>query len=146
MPKITVHVDHRLGDDNFLEYEYKLDVDWEPFVPGRLSGPPEDCYPDEGGGADVIEDDVERRLASDSKAKWETVSFSIFLEGYAESEELEDDPPEKKRGKCKMEKAKDRIDCLAADMCNEAAAGAYEDAMERKGEEMRERLMEGDDW
>lgn len=24
-------------------------VYWEPFVPGRFSGPPEQCYPDEGG-------------------------------------------------------------------------------------------------
>lgn len=22
---------------------------WEPYRPGRLYGPPEDCYPDEGG-------------------------------------------------------------------------------------------------
>jgi hypothetical protein len=31
-------------------------------------------------------------------------------------------------------------------MCQEAAEGAYEAAMEQKGEEMRERKMMGDDW
>lgn len=28
--------------------EVDIDVDYEPFVPGRYSGPPENCYPDEG--------------------------------------------------------------------------------------------------
>ena len=30
-------------------------VDYEPYVPARISGPPEDCYPEEGGGATVTE-------------------------------------------------------------------------------------------
>ena len=40
-----------MEDDGF-EYEYvtvKLEVEGRSyFTPGRLSGPPEDCYPDEG--------------------------------------------------------------------------------------------------
>lgn len=24
-------------------------IEWEPYRPGRYTGPPEDCYPDEGG-------------------------------------------------------------------------------------------------
>ena len=31
------------GMDFRVEYEY------EPLIPGRFSGPPENCYPDEGG-------------------------------------------------------------------------------------------------
>jgi hypothetical protein len=146
MPEIKIFVEHRIGDDDWVEYEYALDVDWEPFVQGNMSGAPEDCYPDEGGGADVIEGNTPRRLTGDPKAKWETVPFSIFLEGYAESEDLGDDSPDKKGGKTALEKAKDRLDNIAADMCQEAAEGAYEAAMEQKGEEMRERKMMGDDW
>jgi hypothetical protein len=92
----------------------------------------------------VIEGNTPRRLTGDPKAKWETVPFSIFLEGYAESEDLGDDSPDKKGGKTALEKAKDRLDNIAADMCQEAAEGAYEAAMEQKGEEMRERKMRGD--
>lgn len=25
---------------------------WEPYIPARVSGPPEDCYPEEGGYGD----------------------------------------------------------------------------------------------
>lgn len=146
MPEITICVEHRIGDDDWVEYEYSLDVDWEPFTPGRMYGPPEDCYPDEGGGADVIEGDTPRRRTNDLKAKWETVPFSIFLEGYAESEDLGDDPPDKKRGKTALEKAKDRLDEVAAEMCQEAAEGAYEAAMEAKGEAQREERYEREDW
>jgi hypothetical protein len=146
MSKITICVEHRIGDDDWIEYEYELDVDWEPFVPGVMSGAPEDCYQDEGGGADVIEGNVRRRITSDPKAEWEIVAFSIFLEGYAESEEYEDDPPGKRNGKCKLEKAKDRLDEVAAEMCQEAADGAYEAAMEQKGEDQREERMMGNNW
>lgn len=29
--------------------EFVIYVDYYPVIPGRFSGPPEDCYPDEGG-------------------------------------------------------------------------------------------------
>ncbi len=35
------------------ELELELRGTMEPFVRGRTSGPPEDCYPDEGGSADI---------------------------------------------------------------------------------------------
>lgn len=48
MPKLTKSI---------AEFDYRICgipcriavTDHEPFVPGRYSGPPEDCYPDEGG-------------------------------------------------------------------------------------------------
>jgi hypothetical protein len=27
-------------------------LDWEPYVPAKISGPPESCYPEEGGFGD----------------------------------------------------------------------------------------------
>lgn len=32
-----------------IEVEVEVDGDYEPYVPARISGPPEDCYPAEGG-------------------------------------------------------------------------------------------------
>jgi hypothetical protein len=34
---------------NGTEYILQVEGDYEPFVPAKLSGPPEDCYPAEGG-------------------------------------------------------------------------------------------------
>ena len=44
---LSTTVTVELGD---LEFECGLDV--SPIIPGRFSGPPEDCYPDEGGDVD----------------------------------------------------------------------------------------------
>lgn len=35
------------------ELDLKYTVEIEPFVPGKYTGPPEDCYPDEGGYASL---------------------------------------------------------------------------------------------
>jgi len=37
----------------FVEHEYVITVLYLPLIPGKLHGPPEDCYPDEG---DEVED------------------------------------------------------------------------------------------
>ena len=34
--------------------DYSADVEYEPYIPGKLSGPPENCYPPEGGCASVV--------------------------------------------------------------------------------------------
>ena len=31
------------------------ECDYEPYVPARISGPPEDCYPSEGGYAEITD-------------------------------------------------------------------------------------------
>ena len=36
-----------------LEIDVNYECDIEPYVEGRLSGPPEDCYPSEGGYASL---------------------------------------------------------------------------------------------
>jgi len=141
------YVCHQTGpdEDDYIEYEYKVEVEgWSPYDPGVCSGPVESCYPPEGGEVEFSEDDISRRRADDDKAEWETVPFSIFMEGYAEN--YKDDPPDKPYRKNKWDKAQEALEEAMYLHCEEEAAGAYEDAMERKGEEMRERLMFGDDW
>lgn len=34
-----------------VEYNLEAECEVEPFIPGRFHGPPEKCYPDEGGRA-----------------------------------------------------------------------------------------------
>lgn len=36
------------GDGQIINVTISYDI--EPYVPGKISGPPEDCYPPEGGG------------------------------------------------------------------------------------------------
>ena len=42
--------------DPIEEIEIEVEVTYEPgyFTPGRLSGPPEDCYPDEGADPEIV--------------------------------------------------------------------------------------------
>lgn len=36
------------------EHEVHLDIFATPYVPAKISGPPEDCYPEEGGEWEII--------------------------------------------------------------------------------------------
>jgi hypothetical protein len=38
-----------------LELEFEIEADVSPVVPARLCGPPEACYPEEGGEVDIRE-------------------------------------------------------------------------------------------
>lgn len=143
----SFYVEHRIGpgEEDFDEFEYKIEVDdWSPYDPGVCSGPVESCYPPEGGEVSFSEDTIQRRLNREEETKWEEVPFSIFMEGYAER--FDDDPPDKKYPRTARRKAEESLEEEMYEACEEHAQGAYEDAMERKGEEMRERMMEGDDW
>lgn len=39
---------------SYEDWEYEVEYEVEPYVPARVSGPPEDCYPAEGGYATVL--------------------------------------------------------------------------------------------
>lgn len=40
---------HRVKEEEGYDIEVLIGYDIEPYVPGKISGPPEDCYPPEGG-------------------------------------------------------------------------------------------------
>ena len=39
----------------YIGLEFQATVDYEPLVPAQLYGPPENCYPAEGGYAEITE-------------------------------------------------------------------------------------------
>lgn len=63
-------------------------LEWEKFIPGRLSGPPEDCYPNEGGyGAWEVLDlkgkpdhDLVQHMTADDEHRIDREVFK-FMEG-----------------------------------------------------------------
>ena len=42
-------------DDEEVETELRIEFDTEPYVPARIYGPPELCYPDSGGEVNILE-------------------------------------------------------------------------------------------
>lgn len=139
------YVEHRIGpgDEDFDEFEYKIKVDdWEPYDPGVCSGPVESCYPPEGGDVYFNQDTIQRRLNRDEPTKWEEVPFSIFLEGYADR--FDNEPLKRKTPEARLERAERRLEEAMYEACEEHVHDEWEAAMEAKGEEMRDRMME--DW
>jgi hypothetical protein len=64
-------------DDQGNETQYVADCEVSPYDPGRTSGPPEDCYPPEGG--DVTIGEV-RRVDYIEPSSWRT--FIAWLRGH----------------------------------------------------------------
>lgn len=51
LPRHSIDWQFQRGDDTL---EVIIHYDIEPYVPAKISGPPEDCYPAEGGCVDVL--------------------------------------------------------------------------------------------
>lgn len=49
-----VRTDLTVTDGNDVEHTYEITVDFYPGSPGKLSGPPENCYPPEDPEFDLI--------------------------------------------------------------------------------------------
>lgn len=37
------------------DYELLIIVDYTPYIPAQICGPPENCYPEEGGEFEIVE-------------------------------------------------------------------------------------------
>lgn len=77
-----------LDDDREIGIEYTQ----TPFIPARISGPPEDCYPAEGGDVEIIDVSVK---TDDGWADYAATDEEI--EAWAreiESLPIEDDGPD----------------------------------------------------
>lgn len=48
----TLERDDETGE--CIEYELQVECEITPFTPGKLSGPMDKCYPDEGGYAEIV--------------------------------------------------------------------------------------------
>lgn len=136
-------IEHKIGEEH-IEYEYEVEADnYEPYVPAKISGPPERCSPAEGGYAEVnTGGTIRRRLTDPKNATWETVPWSVFLEGLVESQDFTDDPADSPKGmfrKTALQKAEQYIEDEMAEACEEDLQGRYEDAMEARADAMAER-------
>ena len=50
----TYSLEVEMPDDTLPEFEFEVSAHVNAYDPGRLSGPPENCYPPEGGDCDDI--------------------------------------------------------------------------------------------
>jgi hypothetical protein len=128
----SFYVEHGVPGGELKEFEYDVEVDdYEPYCEGRSSGPPEDCEPPSGGYATAVQGKVRRRM-TDPDGPWELVPFSIFLEGYAFSRDIKDDPPEKPWPKKALDKALREIEDELYEYAEEHKRDEYEAAQEAK--------------
>ena len=75
------HVESKQADGTYREDSYEVaNADVEPFVPGVVSGPPESCYPDEGGFAQGYGDVLWK---IEDKGEAQKISWEEFIQRYA---------------------------------------------------------------
>lgn len=80
-------------DGELVELILLAELEVEPFVPGLTFGPPENCYPDEGGYAEIYtiwniangqKTEWTGTLTPTEKSKVEEDAYNIFAERAAE--------------------------------------------------------------
>jgi hypothetical protein len=124
------HVESKLADGTYREDSYEVaNVDVEPFTPGNLSGPPEDCYPDEGGFAQGYGDVLWK---VEGKGEAQKISWEEFIQRYAAAH----DP-------VSLEDAEESINEQLYTSAEEEAEGAYEAACESAYDEWKDEGKQG---
>lgn len=137
MSKIEIEIEY---GDNYSKLDlFEIEADgYNAYDPGRTSGPPERCYPPEGGFCEIGNIRV-KRAGSD---KWEDHELSVLLERYAEYKDFQSDPANSaipsRMLKSAIQKAEEDITSLLYETCERDAAEAYEGYMEARYDAMRD--------
>jgi len=139
MDFITINLETKIpGPDEWREDAYDVECDYEPFVPGHVSGPPENCYPDEGGYADPSESVIYREGCGKVGVE---ISWVEFVNRYAAYYDIESDYIPRRYYRTAFQKAEERI---LYDLHREAAICHEEDLM--AAAEAKAEWMRYDDW
>ena len=123
----TLNLEVERGE-GYAEDTFEVEFDYEPYTPGRLSGPPEDCYQAEGGYADACNGDVYWIKEGEKLKDGCFISFGVFLATYAKAYDIENDPSDAKYPKTALEKAANKLDEELTSYAADAAEAAAEDA------------------
>jgi len=111
------------GHAGFGEYTFVVCADeYDPGNPGRLSGPPEDCYPPEPDSVEPVTSEVLCFLGDlSTKSK---VSWATMLEAVADEQGFE--TKSGRRGD-RLDQAEDWVLDKLIDECRENYEGYYDD-------------------
>ena len=134
-----ITIEHKIGEDNWEEWEYELEYDASPYDPGVCSGPVERCYPPEGGVAEVTGDVRKRPIAKkgENERPWQPTSYDQLLRAYVIWRDIE---PKKHKT------AEDVADEAICESLYEAAEQEAEDARDDYDEDLADRMRYGDDY
>lgn len=123
------------GDMDHEELTFAVGIDgYTPYNPGRTSGPPERCYPPEGGYAEIGSVDLVKEDGTR-----EGFELSVFLELYAADKGLEDEDPAKVlHPRSVLTQAEAEVCADLYEAAVEDCQAAYEYAAEARADEMRD--------
>jgi len=135
-PKHTIHLEVEINPGEYREDEFWVTYEVEPYVPGKLSGPPENCYPPEGGVAMGYE--VERINGETGEVS--EITWEQFLDLWASSHDLKNDEEETLNHlrRTAPQKAEDQINEELYQAWEEEMACRDEDALDSKADRQNE--------
>jgi len=87
---VTTTILRDRGTDDEREVEVEVEVEYTPGRPGRLSGPPEDCYPAEPGEVRALSAEAEDGLPVDLAALDEDELLQLCEDAAGDNDDDED--------------------------------------------------------
>jgi len=124
------YVESKLADGTYREDSYEVTgVDVEPYDPGVTSGPPERCYPPEGGYATGYGDVLWK---IEDKGDGKIIPWEEFVQRYAAAHDFKD-----------LEEAEESINTQLYEHAEEEAEAGYEAACEAAYDEWKDEGRQG---
>jgi len=118
MDNYTFYLETEIADGEWREDAFVVTIgEFLPFAPGRFSGAPEQCYPDEGGVAYVSEP-IYRLVNGEDP---EIISLAEFLDTWAKCNDIKDDSYHTAR-----QKAEEEVNGILYDECVEYLSDTIE--------------------